>query len=177
MSDATVKAKTKKDWAGWFGTLDRAGADKLAHAAIAEILSQQHGIPGWWSQTITVEYERARGLRARHQTANGFQVAISKTIPARLATVYAAAANAARRRRWFPRGAFAPSSQTKNKYLRGSWNETARLELGFLAKGEGKTQIAVGVTKLASKADVEAQRTIWKKAFAVLADTLGKEMS
>ena len=29
MSDTAVKAKTGKDWAAWFGALDRAGAAKL----------------------------------------------------------------------------------------------------------------------------------------------------
>jgi len=47
MSDAAVKAKTGKDWAGWFGALDKAGATKLEHRAIADILSEKHGMPGW----------------------------------------------------------------------------------------------------------------------------------
>jgi hypothetical protein len=62
---------TRKNWAGWFGTLDRAGAEKLERAALAEIVSQQHGIPGWWSQTITVEYERARSTRQRRTRPGG----------------------------------------------------------------------------------------------------------
>ena len=126
MSDAAVKAKTGKDWAGWFGALDKAGATKLEHRAIADILSEKHGMPGWWCQMVTVEYERARGLRVRHETTSGFSVAISKTIATSLSDLYEVTANAAKRRKWFPKGAFEPSSQTKNKYFRGSWNKTAR---------------------------------------------------
>ncbi len=168
MSDAVVKAKTGKDWTGWFGALDKVGAAKLDHRAIADILSEKHGIPGWWCQMVTVEYERARGLRVRHETTSGFSVAISKTVATSLSDLYEATANAAKRKQWFPKGAFEPSSQTKDKYFRGSWNKSARLEIGFYAKGECKAQIAVQVNKLAKKADVEAERAAWKKAFDTL---------
>jgi hypothetical protein len=89
MSDAAVKTKTGKDWAGWFGALDKAGAAKLEHKAIANVLSDKHGLPGWWCQMVTVEYERARGLRVRHETAKGFAVAISKTVATSLSDLAA----------------------------------------------------------------------------------------
>jgi hypothetical protein len=169
MSDAAVKAKTGRSWAGWFGALDRAGAAKLEHRAIARLLYGEHGVPGWWSQMVTVEYERARGRRARHQTAGGFSVAISKTVVISLGDLYEQAANPAKRRRWFPAKKFEASSQTRNKYLRGAWGGTARLEIGFYAKGAGKAQIAVQVGKLARKADVEVERAAWRMALAKLA--------
>ncbi|MCI0546868.1 MAG: hypothetical protein L0027_06245 [Candidatus Rokubacteria bacterium] len=169
MSDATVKAKTGKAWAGWFEALDKAGAARLEHRAIADLLSAQHGLPGWWCQMVTVEYERARGLRLRHETASGFSVTISKTVATSPSHLYEATANPAQRRAWFPRGVFELSSQTRNKYFRGSWNRTARLEVGFSPRGQGKAQIAVGVYRLTKRADVEAQRSAWRKALDKLA--------
>ena len=169
MSDATVEAKTGKDWAGWFRALDKAGARRLEHKAIAAILSERHRVPGWWAQMLTVEYERTRGLRAPYETATGYSVTVSKTIGTSLAELYEMAASPAKRRAWFPRGVFAPSSQTRNKYVRGAWNKTARLEIGFYAKGPGKAQIALGVNRLAKAADVEAQRALWKRALDKLA--------
>ena len=168
MADAAVEAKTGKNWAGWFSMLDEAGAAKLAHKDIVAILHGKHGIPGWWSQMVTVEYERARGLREPHETARGFSVAVSKTVAASLPDLYAATANATQRRKWFPRGAFAVSSQTPEKYFRGSWNENARLEIGFYAKGSHKAQIALQVSKLVKKADVETERKAWKTAVGKL---------
>jgi hypothetical protein len=168
MSDASVKARTGRDWADWFGLLDKAGATKLDHTAITNLLHSKHGVPGWWCQMVTVEYERARGLRQRHETAHGFSVAISKTVATRLSGLYAATANASQRKKWFPKGAFEPSSQTRNKYFRGAWNENARLEIGFYAKGEDKAQIAVQVNKLAKKSDVERERKAWKAALSKL---------
>jgi hypothetical protein len=168
MSDAAVKAKTGKDWAGWFGALDKAGAAKLTHPKIARLLHEKHGMAGWWSQMVTVEYELARGLRVRHQTATGFSVSASKTIATTLSSLYAATANAAKRKQWFPKGELEPSSQTKDKYFRGSWNGGARLEIGFYAKEGGKAQIAVQVSKLAKRTDVDRERAAWKAALVKL---------
>jgi hypothetical protein len=168
MADATVKAKTGKDWASWFSTLDRAGAAKLDHKSIAKLLHEKHDVPGWWSQTVTVEYERARGLRQAHQTADGFTVSASKTLNANLAAAYAATAIAANRKAWFPAGTFKISSQTQDKYINGAWNDAARINIGFYSKGENKAQIAVQISKLTSEADVERERTEWKAALAKL---------
>lgn len=46
MSDVAVKAKTGKDWASWFGALDEAGAAKLKHPQIAQLLHEKHGVAG-----------------------------------------------------------------------------------------------------------------------------------
>lgn len=60
------------------------------------------------------------------------------------------------------------SSQTKDKYFRGSWNGSARLEIGFYAKEGGKAQIAVQVNKLAKRDEVERERAAWKAALRKL---------
>ena len=174
ISDAAVKARTGKVWADWFKLLDRADASKLKHKEIAALLFEKHGLPGWWSQNVTVEYERARGLRERHETTSGYSVAVTKTIATSLPALYTATADAAVRGKWFPRGAFEVSSQTKDKYFRGAWKKTARLEVGFYAKGPGKAQIALQVNKLESKSDVEAARDTWKKALTKLQALLSK---
>jgi hypothetical protein len=173
ISNASVKARTGKDWPAWFELLDRAGAGKLGHTATAQLLAKKHGVPGWWAQNVTVEYERARGLRERHQGVGGYKVAVTKTISTGLATLYEATANASVRRRWFPRGTFEVSSQTPNKYFRGPW-KACRLEVGFYAKGTGKAQIALQVSRLANRADVEKTRETWKKALEKLQALLEK---
>jgi hypothetical protein len=172
MSEAAVKAKSGKDWGSWFRLLDEAGAANLDHRAIAKLLSEEHGVPGWWSQMVTVEYERARGRRVRYQVSDGFSVSVSKTIATPLSKLYGATASAAKRKAWFPKGAFKLSSQTKDKYFRGAWNESARLEIGFYAKGAGKSQIALAVSKLAKKADLERERKAWKAALVRLQEML-----
>src|SRR3954469_10291237 len=68
MTDARVKAATGRDWAQWTKVLDALGDKK--HAALAKHLSSL-GVPSWWSQMVTVGYERIRGMRARGQARTG----------------------------------------------------------------------------------------------------------
>jgi len=168
MSDLAVIAKTGKSWNQWFGTLDKAGAAKLDHKAITKLLAETRQIGPWWQQMVAVEYERARGLRAKNQSGGGFSVSVTKTLPCELAELYAATADARKRRRWFPAGSLEISSLTENKYFRAKWNGEARLEINFYSKAGGKAQINVQVNKLAKKSDVEHQRAVWKKALVKL---------
>ncbi len=172
VSGAAVKAATGRDWAGWFAILDRAQAAKMSHKTIAKLLHETHKVPGWWAQTVTVNFERARGLRARHQKSDGFSVGVSKTMHGDVSTLYAAVVDSGMRVRWFPTGAFKISSQTTDKYVRGAWKNGARLEFGFYSKDGGKAQIAVQINKLNASAAVEAERALWKKALTKLADIL-----
>src|SRR5580704_6989756 len=167
MSDEAVKAKTGKDWAQWFTALDKAKAATMSHQEIVAAAGKL-GAGRWWGQMVTVAYERARGLRTKHETATGFSVSISKTVACDLSDLYAAASDEKSRKAWFPKGAFVRSSQTKDKYLRGSWNGDARLEINFYAKGAGKSQINVQVNKMKKEADVEAERAAWKAALEKL---------
>lgn len=169
VSDEAVKAKTGKVWAEWFRVLDEAGAAKLPHKAIAELVHEKHKVPGWWAQMVTVEYERARGLRAVHQKADGYSANASKTVNCPLPRLFAAASNPDARKKWFPKGSFEQTSITRNKYLRGKWNGDARVDFGFYPKDKDKAQIAVQVNKLASADDVARERAAWKQALETLA--------
>src|SRR5215475_10734601 len=112
MTDAGIKAKTGQGWDHWFKALDKAGAAKLGHHAICEILEKKLGVGPWWAQMIAVSYERVRGLRAMNQNCSGdFSVNVSKVMPVALARLFKAVAED--HARWFPRGSFVPSSQTK----------------------------------------------------------------
>jgi hypothetical protein len=168
MSDDAVKAKTGKNWVQWFAALDRARAHTMSHKDIVALAHDHFGAGPWWGQMVTVEYERARGLRAKHETATGFSVSVSKTVACGLAALYAAAAGEKSRKAWFPKGAFKPTSETRDKYLRGTWNGAARLEINFYGKGAGKAQINVQVGKLMDERAVEAERAAWKKALEKL---------
>jgi outer membrane protein TolC len=99
-------------------------------------------------------------------------VAVSRTLATSLPKLYAAAVTEATRAKWFPKGKFEGSSQTRDKYFRGAWGKGARLEINFYSKGADKAQLAVQISKLAGTADVEAQREIWKSALGKLQDLL-----
>jgi hypothetical protein len=172
MSDAAVKAKTGRNWMGWFIILNKVNANAMAHRDVAELLHEKYGVPGWWSQMITVEYERARGGREKHERPDGFSVGVSKTLAANLADAYRAFADPKTRAKWFPKGKLEIGKCTANKYWRAKWNGDARLEANFYAKDPGKSQVTIQISKLKKKADVEKERTAWKAALENLAQRL-----
>ena len=99
-SDEAVLRATGKSCDDWFAILDAAGARELAHREIAVYLREQENVSPWWSQEVTVQYERARGLREKHQTLSGYQVSVSKTIAVPLDALYAACADDKARSSW-----------------------------------------------------------------------------
>lgn len=162
MTDAAIKARTGKDWAGWFAALDKAGAAKLDHTAIAKLAREDMGAGNWYGQMVAVSYERARGLRAMNQKCDGeFSVSVTRVMDASLSQLYAAATAAPQS--WFPKRVIEETSRTKDKYWRGKW-KSGKLEIGFYAKGPGRAQIALQANKLPDAEAVESERAVWKKA-------------
>lgn len=81
-SGEALTAATGRTWSEWFELLDAAGAEAWTHPQIARWLQGEQGVPGWWSQAVTVGFEQARGRRAPGQRADGsFEVSASKTFP------------------------------------------------------------------------------------------------
>jgi hypothetical protein len=88
VSDAKVREQTGHGLDYWFRVLDRFGVAAKGHTATARHLVNDHGVPGWYAQGITVGYERVHGLRAVNQRLDGqFEVSVSKTIPAGVETI------------------------------------------------------------------------------------------
>jgi len=173
ISEQKVKEATGRGWMGWFVILNLMEATSIPHKEVAKRLKEQHGAPSWWAQMIAVEYERARGGRKKNERAGGtYAVNVTKVIPVSLSKLFAAATNAKTRKDWFPPGAFAETSKTKDKYWRGTWKAGRKLEFGFYAKGDGKAQIALEIGKLPSPVEVEQERAAWKKAMEKLAALL-----
>jgi hypothetical protein len=171
-SDEKVKAATGRNWMGWFIILSRANANAMPHKEIAKLLHDK-GAPSWWAQMIAVEYERARGGRKKNERAGGtYAVNVTKVMPVNLSKLFATATAEKTRKNWFPPGAFEETSKTKDKYWRGKWKTDRKLEFGFYAKGDGKSQVALEIGKLPTEADVEKERAAWKKAMEKLQASL-----
>lgn len=174
MSDAAVAAKTGKEWSEWFRILDQAGARQMRHREIAALLHAKHKVPGWWSQMVTVEYERARGLRDVHQTASGYEAGISRTFDAPISTLYKAWTDARLRRRWLGSPKFTVSTANPNKTLRMAWGGgPQRVEVYFSAKGARRAQMTVQHRKLVGAKDVASQKEFWATALSKLESVLG----
>ena len=169
MTDAGITAKTGKGWDHWFAALDKAGAAKLNHKAIAHLAAGKMKAGPWWGQMIAVSYERARGIRAMNQKCDGeFSVSVTKVMPVELSRLFDVVTDEKNRKKWFPPGAFEETAKTKDKYWRFKWKKDARVSAGFYAKGAGKAQIAMDIGKLPDSDAVESERAAWKKALEKL---------
>jgi hypothetical protein len=60
MSDAAVAAKTGRSWPEWVRLLDADNAAALPHREIAALVHEKHGVGSWWTQMVTVGYERLK---------------------------------------------------------------------------------------------------------------------
>jgi hypothetical protein len=172
-SEDAVRRGTGKAWAEWFRILDEWGARERSHRDIARYVMDEHGVGGWWAQSVTVGYERARGLRAPHQTSKGFQVGVSKTVPVDVGTLFDAVVNPRRRSRWLKGGTLKLRTAKAPATARFDFGDgTSRVVFGFTPKGETKSTVALSHERLPDAAAVEEVRAFWKERLGRLAQTL-----
>jgi uncharacterized protein YndB with AHSA1/START domain len=175
ISEDAVHERTGRTRTEWFEVLDAAGAAGLTHAEIARILSERHGVPGWWAQMVTVGYERARGLRAPgERRGGGFDVSVSRTIAAPVATVQAAFTD--RAARWLDDGELRLRTSLPGKSSRFDWGDgTTRVNAYFTAKGDAKTTVAVSHERLADAEAAERAKAGWRTRLTRLKELLERE--
>jgi len=177
MSDAKIREKTGKTWSEWTAALDAIGAAQLPHREIAAYVNGTMGIDGWWSQTITVGYERIRGLRDVGQRRGGaYEVSKTKTCPVPLAKLYRAFADTRTRNKWLPSVKLTIRSATANKSMRVTWDDGTSVHLMFYAKGTDRSFVAVQHTKLASRAEADRLRAFWTERLEALSALVGKQV-
>lgn len=171
MSDESVEKSTGRTWAQWVRVLDAAGSADKPHREIVQTVSS-HGVPSWWSQMVTVGYERIRGLRDRGQRRGGtYEAGKSRTFNVPVETLFKAVANARTRKRWLPE-TIVVRTKIANKSMRVTWPDDTNVEIYFLTKGAAKSTLAVTHTKLADRAAVEAAKKAWAERFDGLAEVL-----
>jgi hypothetical protein len=173
-SEAAVRKATGKSWDDWFRILDAWGATERTHTAIARHVNAELGVDGWWAQSVTVGYERARGMRAQHQRTDGFSVDVSKTFPVGAERLHAMFAQARQRNRWIDRGTLKLRTATAPKTARFDFGDDgSRVVVGIAAKGPSKSTAAIQHERLPDAGAVKGMRTFWKERLAALADVLG----
>jgi hypothetical protein len=172
MSDERVKAKTGCIWDRWVHALDRLGAEQMSHREIVALVSGKYKIDSWWSQTVTVGYERIKGLRARGQQRNGtHQMTKSRTYEVPVTTLFDAWSNARTRRRWLREDVRIRTS-TAPKSMRLDWPDHGIVAVGFVAKGSGKSSVAIEHTKLPDRESALRLKAEWSRRFDLLGELL-----
>lgn len=172
MSDAAITSKTGRSWADWVRLLDRERAAGQPHRQIARFVSSL-GTPAWWTQTVTVGYERIKGLREKGQRRDGgYEASRSRTFNVPVPALFDAFANARKRKRWLE-STFTIRSATPLKRMRVTCTDNTVVQVGFFPKGPGKTAVAVQHQKLADRAAVDATKHAWTERFDRLRKMLG----
>jgi uncharacterized protein YndB with AHSA1/START domain len=173
ISDDAVQSKTGKTWPEWFKILDRAGARRMNHKAIAVYLREKHRCPAWWNQMVAVGYERARGLREVHQTPRGYQISVSRTMSASAAELFEAWHDEETRRHWLPQKRLTIRKATPHKSLRITWGPgQTTVEVNLYRRGARKTQVTVQHNKLPGSTAVARTKSYWAKALRRLEGVL-----
>jgi hypothetical protein len=172
-SDALIKERTGCTWERWVKALDHAKAETWPHREIARYVMEKYKIPGWWAQTVTVGYERIKGLRAVGQRRDGsFEANKSKTFPVPRDRLYEAFADGRIRARWLPGIVLTIRTATRGKSMRISWPDGTSLEVGFMSKGAHKSQVALQHVRLPDRASAARMKEYWAERLAALEQML-----
>jgi uncharacterized protein YndB with AHSA1/START domain len=186
MSDQAVASKTQKTWPEWFAVLDAFGVGR-SHRDRARFLQAEHALTPWWSQTVTVEYERARGLRDVNQKCTGdYEVSVSRTISAPASKAFEAWSTELGMDSWFSTGttmdfrvggryqnadrdggefrAIVPNSRIRFTWEQKQHRPGSVVEVRFYENGPSKCQVVLQHSGLANKAEVEDLREGWSWA-------------
>jgi len=174
-SDATIKAKTGCKWERWVRALDHHGAERMSHREIAALVNTKYKIPGWWSQTVTVGYERIKGLRARGQRRDGtYEATKSRTFNVPVTVLFDAWADAKMRRRWLNGENVKVRTATSPKSMRLDWTDRSIIAVGFAAKGKSKSSVAVQHEKLPDRDTANRLKQYWSDRLDSLGDVLSE---
>ena len=168
-SDEKLTDATGQDWAAWITILDRWGARDRSHRDIATHLATEQSVPPWWTQTVTTGYERARGMRLKHQQPDGFTIYASKTVAVSLDVLFAAFVDDATRGRWLTDGAMRLRTSQPGKLARFDWGDGAtRILVTFEAKGPMKATAHVVHERLPDWDAAETAKALWKVRVSTL---------
>jgi hypothetical protein len=175
-SDETIAAKTGRTWNEWVRVLDGESAAAMPHGQIAALVHKKYGVDGWWAQTVTVGYERIKGLREIGQRLSGdYEAGKSRTFNVPVKALFDAWADEATRRRWI--GRVEPTVRTAKapKTMRLQWPDGTIVVVGFIPKGTAKSAVAIAHTKLRDRAASTKAKEYWTDRLDALALLLAKE--
>jgi hypothetical protein len=136
---------------------------------------EKYKISGWWAQSVTVGYERIKGLRAIGQRRDGgFEANKSKVFAVPLSKLYRAFHDARTRGRWLPGVKLKIRTATANKSMRITWPDHTSVVLGFYRKGAAKSQVAISHGALPDRKAVDRIKEFWADRLGALGTVLAR---
>jgi len=173
-SGEAVRHATGRDRDEWFALLDAWGATERRHRDIAAWLMGEHDVDNWWAQTLTVDYEQARGLRAPGGSRDGtFGVSTSMTVAVPVDRLFEAFVDAELREQWLSGAVMRERTSQPGRSAHFDWEDGAtRVIVGFTAKGKARSQAALLHERLPDARVAERMKFYWRERMAALKDLL-----
>ena len=174
-SDVAIRQRTGRGWEEWFDLLDDYGATERPHREVARWVADQLGIEPlvWEAQAVTTSYERARGLRALGQRADGFAITASRTVDVPAQQLFDAFADETLRRRWLPDAELRWRTATRPRSARYDWgNGGSRVTVTVDAKGPAKSTVALEHARIADANEATRTKLFWRQRLTALKSQL-----
>lgn len=189
-SSAAAKQSTGRSIEEWFAALDARGGPGQGRKALGDFLVKEQKVDAWWTTTLLVEYEKARGVTEKDGGPRGYSICVTKAVPATPQQVYDVLVDAT----WWlgPRaqadfregGAFDDQEGHRGivkkanagKTLRFTWEGPGHqagevVEIKLAASG-AKTSIVLNHDRLPDRAAADGMRTAWGKVLEGLKEKL-----
>ena len=173
VSDAVIRERTGRGWEEWFGLLDEWGAAERSNTEVRRWVAEEHGVDSWGSQAVTINYQRARGLRAVGEGPDGFTIHVSKTVGVPVQRLYEAFVDESLRERWLPEGGLSERTVLEARSARFDWEGGGtRVAAFFTAKGDERSAVALQHQRLADGGDAERMKAFWRDRVTALKEVL-----
>jgi uncharacterized protein YndB with AHSA1/START domain len=118
-------------------------------------------------------YERASGLRLKHQQADGFTIYASKTIAVPIEVLFEAFVDPARRKQWLTDGTMSLRTSQINYTARFDWDDgSTRVNVSFVEKDPAKATVSVAHERLPDPDEAERAKASWRQRLADLKSLL-----
>lgn len=160
-SDEAVRTNTGRGWHEWRAVIEAWPGHADGHAAVAAWLQAEHGVDGWWAQSVTVGWERISGRRLKYQVADGtFTVNRSATIGLDADAVRTLLRSDEGRDMLLPDLDPQLRSRPASKNIRVGL-VAGVAEFAVSEKAPGRATVTVSHAKLVSPAQAERWRAFW----------------
>lgn len=171
VSDAKVVESTGKSLQDWYRVLDDWGAKEKTHKEIAAYLYDEHGVTGWYAQSITVEYERERGLRGVGQACDGdWKFAYTRVVAAEPNRIWEVVRPLVEAGHDGEHATGATDVEVKrdepaNRFL--GWGDfdglsRCRIDIAVGGRPDGKSTVTVDVQKVPTAEEQARLKTLWQ---------------
>ena len=160
-SEEAVRKATNKGWDEWFALMDKEGCREMNHTEMARLLRDKLGVSAWWSQTVTVAYERERGMRKVHERVDGFSVGRTRTVDAPRGRVWAALHDPSFMAKWLPDITITLVSEKPPQRMQASLPDGTTLEFAMDEKPGDRCMISAAQSKIADEKTAAVLKEAW----------------